>query len=137
MQNSEKVLNTLKIPHYKLLSSILLATSISTAGWLLIIFKIDVYETTSIGLNLFFISGFLSLSGIYCLILFMMKRWKNDDKVYIKDISISLRQGVLLSICTLLCLGLLMLDLLRLWNGLLLVSITTLIEFYMSSKDDL
>ena len=60
-----------------------------------------------------------------------------EDNVYLKHLIISLRQGVLLSACTNICLVLLMLGLLRIWNGLIIVTVMTLLEFYFSGKDEL
>lgn len=129
--------NFFSIPHYRILFLIILATLISWAAWLLVIFKLDPFSNTGLAVSLFFISSILSFSGFFTLILFLLKKWKVGDHIYIKHIVISLRQGLLLSICTCLCLALLMLGLLRIWNGLLLVAFTMLLEFYLSGKDEL
>lgn len=125
------------IPHLKILFSISLATLLSWLAFALVVYKLDPYTSSSLALPLFFVSLFFSLSGSFSLILFIIKRWKAMKEVYVKHIMISLRQGTLLSLCTNLCLLLLMFNLLRIWNGLLLVFIMMLIEFYMSGKDDL
>ena len=127
----------LQVPHYKMLSMIAFTTLVSWVAWLLVLFKLDPLSATDIALSLFFMSGFFALMGTFAIILFFLKKWKAEDRVYLKHVTISLRQGFLLSICTLLCLALLMLGLLRVWNGLLLVSLMMLIEFYLSLKDEL
>ena len=127
----------LSIPHYKILAIIALATTVSWAAWLLAVMKLDPYESTDLALSLFFISIVLALTGTFTIILFFLKKWRTQDKVYVKHVTISLRQGLLLSLCTSVCLALLMLGLLRVWNGLLIVALITLIEFYFSSKDEI
>lgn len=71
------------------------------------------------------------------MILFLLKKWRSDNEVFMKHILISVRQGFLLSSSTTLCLALLMLGLLRIWNGILIVALMMMIEFYLSGKDEL
>ena len=125
-----------QIPHFRVLSVIAFATFLSGLAWLLVLIKLDPYETIDLAISLFFLSFFFFLTGIFCLMLFFIRAFKKDHNVLVKDIFISLRQGMLLSLCTCLCLALLMLGLLRIWNGFLLVSIVTLLEFYLSQGED-
>ncbi len=127
----------LSIPHYRILFIIIFASVLSWAAWLLVITKLDPFAQASLALPLFFASSLLAFSGTFTLILFMLKRWRAGDQIYIKHVTVSLRQGILLSVCTCVCLGLLMLGLLRIWNGLLLVAFMMLLEFYLSGKDEL
>lgn len=127
----------LQIPHYRILFIIIFATMMSWAAWLLVIWKLDPFNSPGLALPLFFASSLLAFSGSFTLILFFLKRWKTGDHVYIKHVIISLRQGILLGVCTCICLGLLMLGLLRVWVGLLLVAFMMLLEFYLSGKDEL
>jgi hypothetical protein len=127
----------LSIPHYRILFIIIFASTLSWAAWLLVITKLDPFAQASLALPLFFASSLLAFAGTFTLILFTLKRWKAGDQIYIKHVTVSLRQGILLSMCTCLCMGLLMLGLLRIWNGLLLVAFIMLLEFYLSGKDEL
>lgn len=129
--------NILDIPHYRLIFFISLAAIISWGAWLLVIFNLDPYSSTKLALSLFFFSLFLALTGTFAIILFLLKKWRADNEIYVKHVIISLRQGFLLSASTIFCLALLMLGLLRIWNGLIIVIIITLIEFYLSGKDEL
>lgn len=129
--------NWLKIPHYRVLSSILLASFFCFAALLLLLYKLDPYENTAMALSLFFVVDFFLLTGIFTSILFFLKKWKSHDKIYLKHMNISMRQGVFLSILVNICLGLLILGLLRVWNGLLIVSIITLLEYNFSLRDEL
>jgi len=125
------------IPHYKLLSAITLTALISWSAWLLVIYKLDPYEATSMALSLFFLSFTFSIAGTFTIILFFLKKKKTKNEIYIKHVMISLRQGILLGVCTSTCLLLLMFGMLRMWNGFLLVILIMLFEFYLSGKDEL
>jgi hypothetical protein len=129
--------NILELPHYKMLASIVFTTVLSWVAWLLVIFKLDPWSATDLALSLFYSSSFFALTGSFTIVLFMLKKIKAKNHVHLKHVTISLRQGFLLSTCTLICIALLMLSLLRVWNGLLLVSLMMLIEFYLSLKDEL
>jgi len=129
--------NLLHIPHYRILAFVLIATLFSWAAWAMVILKLDPYESTDLALTLFFISTVLALAGTFTILLFFLKKWRTDSEIYVKHLIISFRQGILLSICTSICLALLMFGLLRIWNGLLLAVIMMLIEFYLSGKDEL
>lgn len=137
MPESDHHRKLLSIPHYRILFIIIFASAFSWAAWLLVITKLDPFASASLALPLFFASSLLAFSGTFTLILFALKRWKAGDQIYIKHVTVSLRQGILLSVCTCICLGLLMLGLLRIWNGLLLVAFMMLLEFYLSGKDEL
>jgi len=125
------------VPHYRLLSLIFLIALLGWGAWLLVIYKFDPYNSPGLALAFFFLSSFFAFSGTFAIILFFLKKWRARDQIYIKHVLISLRQGILLSLCTCLCLALLMLGLLRIWNGLLLVALIMLVEFYLSGKDEL
>jgi hypothetical protein len=127
----------LQIPHYKLLFIISFATALSWSAWAVVILKLDPELSTDLALPLFFLSLAPALAGTFAIILFFIKKWRAQSKIYVKHVTISLRQGILLSACTSLCLFFLMFGLLRIWNGLILVAIMTLLEFYFSSKDEL
>lgn len=127
----------LVIPHYRTLLYFGLGTALAWAGWAVVLEKLDPFTNPNLALPLFFITTFVSLSGTFTILLSLLKKWKSKDQMYLKHVMISLRQGVLLSLCTTLCLGLLMLGFLRVWNGLILVTLMMLIEFYFSGKDEL
>ncbi len=126
-----------QIPHYRFLGFIFFATVLSWGAWGLVIQKLDPYSNPELALVLFYLSIFLAFTGTFTLIFFFIKKWKTDNEIYLKHLTISLRQGFLLSFCTTVCLLLLMLGLLRLWNGLLVAALVTLLEFYWSGKDEL
>ena len=120
-----------------ILTSTLLMTILSWAACGLVIAKLDPYIDTGPALGLFFFSAFLGLTGTFTLVLFYMKQWRIAGVHPGKHLEVSLRQGFLLGLSTILCLGLLMLGLLRIWNSLLIVLLITLIEFYFSGGEEL
>lgn len=123
--------------HKNLLTGILIEVLLCWLAWILVVYKLDPYETTGLALTLFFISLTGALSGSFALVLFYIKKWRSESALSHKQVGISLRQGILLALCTGLCLGLLALGILRIWNGLLIVTLMMLLEFYLSAKDDL
>ena len=127
----------LVIPHYRTLFYFGLGTALSWTAWFVVLEKLDPFLNPNFALPLFFLTSFVALTGTFTILLSLLKKWKNKDQIYHKHVMISLRQGTLLSLCTSLCLGLLMLGFLRVWNGLILVTLMMLIEFYFSGKDEL
>lgn len=127
----------LLIPQLRIVAVVLLATLVSWTGFFLVLTKLDPYSATELSLSLFFLTSLMSLTGTFGLLLFLLKKWRSEDRIYVKHVMISLRQGFLLSFCTNLCMGLLVIGLLRIWNGLLLVILIMLLEFYFSQRDDL
>jgi len=127
----------LLIPQLRIVAIVLLTTLVSWTGFGLVVNKLDPYATPELALSFFFITLLMSLTGTFALLLFLIKKWRSEDRIYVKHVMISLRQGFLLSACTNICLALLMFGLLRMWNGLLLVILIMLVEFYFSQRDDL
>lgn len=111
-----------------------LTALVSWAAWGMVIAKLDPYESTSLALGLFFISLFFAFIGLFTVIGFGLRRWIGKNEIYYHHLSVSLRQGLLLSLCTLLCIGFLMLGVLKWWNGLLVVTMAVLIEMYITSR---
>ncbi len=102
---------------------------------ILIVFKLNPYEQTTLALILFMISFFLAMGSLYSGILLAIKLWRMKEEWPLSSLAISVRQGYILSLGTVLCLALLVLGLLRLWNGVLIVILITLLEAYFSQKD--
>lgn len=127
----------LEIPHYRVLAGIIGATTLSLLAFFLVLLKLNPFESPSLAIPFFIISLTLSLTGIFTTLLFYIKKWKSQNEVYLKHLMISLRQGLLLSLTAALCLLLLMFGILRIWNGVLILILVTLLEFYLSGKDEL
>ncbi len=126
-----------KIPHYRILSFIAIGGVAGLAGLIMTITNLDPYESTGVAMPFFFLSAFFTLTSSYTILLFLAKKVKIQEAIGVKHVLVSFRQAILLSVSTLLCMALLILGLLRVWNGLLIVSIITLVEFYLSGRDEL
>ena len=116
------------------LLTIAVTALISWLAWGMVVLKLDPYESQSMALGLFFISLFFALIGSFTLFGFGLRQWIGKNKVYYHHLSVSLRQGLLLSFCTLLCIGFLIMGVLKWWNGLLVITIAVLIELYITSR---
>lgn len=127
--------NLLPTPYRKYLISIGIAGLFSWAAFWVVIFKLDPYQSTALALFFFFLSLFFALTTTFTFIGFYVRKWFSKNEIYFRHINISLRQGALLSFCALGCLFFLLLGVLTWWNGLLLVVIITLLEFYFTSKE--
>ena len=118
----------------KYLSGIALAGSISWLAWILVVSKLNPFESTSLALILFFISLLFALTSTFTLLGFFFRKWLNRNEIYYEHLHVSLRQGALLSFCSIGCLIFLFLGILTWWNGLLLVTVITLVEFYFTAQ---
>ncbi len=120
----------------KIILNIAAATVLSWLGVALVVWKLDPYESTELALIFFFIAFLFALCGSFTLLLSKIKQLQVKEDFGFHHIQISLRQGVILGLCTTVCLALLMLGLLRIWNGLTIVFVMSLIEFYFSRLDE-
>ncbi|HCW32836.1 MAG: hypothetical protein UT55_C0093G0009 [Candidatus Peregrinibacteria bacterium GW2011_GWE2_39_6] len=103
-------------------------------AWVIVIFKLDPFESTGWILVLFFLSLFLALIGSFTLLGFGLRCWLGKEEVSYYHLTVALRQGILLSLCTLLCVGFLMLGILKWWNGFLLLIIAVLVESFITGR---
>ncbi len=122
-------------PEKKYIQPLIIAGGISTVGWLVVVMKLDPYESTGLALALFFLSLLIALTCIFTLTGFYLRKWVTQNEVSISYINTSIRQGLLLSLCTIICLAFLLLGVLTWWNGLLVVAIIVLLESYITSKN--
>lgn len=114
---------------------IFIAATFGWASWGLVIHKLSPYTSPVPALTLFYTSLFIALTATFALFGFYLRVWLNKNEIYHQHINIALRQGVLLSI--IMCTGLLFqrLRVLTWWDGLLLVLIMILVEFYFMAKE--
>lgn len=91
------------------------------------------HTVSSLALLLFFLSAFFALTASFTLCGFGLRLWFHHYEIYLDHLNISLRQGILLALCTLTALALLLLNALTWWSGVLLIGITMLVEFYFSN----
>lgn len=112
-----------------------LAAIFSWTAWVLVLFKLDPFESTLLALFFFFISFFFASTSTLTLLGFYLRKFIYQNEVFTSHLNVALRQGLLLTLCILGCLIFLMLGVLTWWDGLLLVGIIVLVEFYFSSSE--
>lgn len=114
------------------LAIIIFAFVISCFAWLLTIMKLDPFESTGLALFFFFLSLFVTLTSLFTLLGFFVRRVVTRNEILYNHFNVSLRQGLLLSLCTLILLTFLLLGVLTWWDGFLVVLIAFLFELYFS-----
>lgn len=121
--------------HNTYLLSIFIATVFGWASWAVVINKLSPFTSPQLALSLFYSSLFVALTGTLTLIIYYLRAWLNKGEIYNAHLNISLRQGVLLSAMICIAIGFQRLKVLTWWDGLLLLAIVLLIEFYFMARD--
>jgi hypothetical protein len=106
---------------------------LSLGALVLVIWYIDPIKAGIPGLVLFYGSAFLFLSAIFVLFFTWMRKSDSPEKVQI-NLSLSFRQGILISLLTIGLLLFAQFRILRWWDGLLLVVGTLLIELHFLTR---
>lgn len=109
------------------------STLFALAGWILVLFNIDPEKSGAVGQFLFYGSTFLLFSGIFILFFTWLGKKSDGETAEVVHISVSFRQGVLLSLLTLILLFFQQNRILTWWDGLLAVAGIFLIELYFLS----
>jgi len=122
-------------PEKRYMQPLIGAAVVSWTGWAVVISKLDPYESTGLALALFFLSMLMALTCTFSVIGFYLRKWITKNEISINYINTSIRQGLLLAMCTLICIAFLLLGVLTWWNGLLVVAIIVLLEFYITSRN--
>ncbi len=121
--------------HNKYLAIIATAGVISWIAWMVVLNKLDPFESTGLALALFFLSLFLALTCTFTVGGYYLRVWLNHNEIYFNHINIAFRQGVLLTLIATGCLIFQLLGVLTWWSGLLFIGAVTLIEFYFMAKE--
>lgn len=105
-------------------------------AWVFVIFYIDPEDSGMVGKIFFYSSLFLFMSGLWITIfIWIRKRFLGEDAA-IKNIGLSFRQGILISIFIVAVVALLGMNYLLWWNVLLILAGIFLLEFYFLSRDN-
>ncbi|MAF13395.1 MAG: hypothetical protein CMI53_00675 [Parcubacteria group bacterium] len=113
---------------------IVLGTVIASLSWAMIIFYLDPEYTNFFGFSLFYLSFFLTLSGIIFIISDTIKARLFRRQLVYSRLKTSIRQAILFSTLIIGWLFLRSQGLLRWWNILLLILILTALEFFFISS---
>lgn len=119
--------------------------AVAVVGWMsmfLVVSKLDpctgpgdlffCAATSASSVILFFLSLFFALTATFSLFGFGIRIWLHKYEIYLDHLNVSIRQGIMLSLCALGCLGLLLLNALTWWSGFLLLAIIILLELYFA-----
>jgi hypothetical protein len=117
------------------LLGIILATLFSWATWVVVLLKLSPFTLPQMALSAFFASLFIALTGTFALFIYYLHLWRSAQASKISDLNTALRQGFLLSAMINIGLVFQRQRVLTWWDGLLLLFIVLLIEYYFMSRD--
>jgi Na+/melibiose symporter-like transporter len=120
--------------HNRYLAIIGTAGALSWTAWIVVINKLDPYESTGLALGLFYLSLFFALVCTFTVAGFYFRVWLNKNEIYYSHINIALRQGFLLTVIALGCLTFQLLGVLTWWSGMLFIACVTMVEFYFMAR---
>lgn len=111
----------------------LIATLLSWASWLLILFMVAPSEAGLLGFIFFYISLFLGLLGTVALVGLLIRHMKTRNKFIVEKVIISFRQATWLALLIVVSLLLQSYRLLTWWNIALILLIASFLEFFFMS----
>ena len=117
------------------LLSIIIATIFGWASWGVVIKKLSPFTSPELALSLFYSSLFIALTGTFALLIYYLKALLNKGRPHSVQMNVAIRQGILISAMIVVALAFQRLKVLTWWDGLLLLFIVLLIEFYFMSRD--
>ncbi|MBU1992719.1 MAG: hypothetical protein ABH856_02550 [Patescibacteria group bacterium] len=120
--------------HRNYLTTISIAGLLSWAAFVVVLNKLNPYESPLLALPFFFVSLFLALACTFAVLGFYFRVWLYKNEVFYSHINVALRQGVLLGFIACGTLGFKLLGVLTWWTGLLFVMAVTMLELYFSAK---
>lgn len=115
--------------------ALVLSTALCVAAWIMTVENVDPERAGMFGLILFYASFFVSAVGIAALIGLYIRILFTNNEVLFAHIAPSFRQGMLLAACLTVLLFLQGSRLLTWWDGLLVVLIISLTEFYFHMRE--
>lgn len=121
--------------HTKYLSIVAVAGIVSWVAWVVVISKLDPFESKGLALGMFYLSLLIALTCTFTILGFYLRLWLNNNEFFYQHIHLALRQGILLSIIVLGCLTFQILRVLTWWSGALLILTVTFVEMYFVAKD--
>jgi len=110
------------------------STFLAFLAWGLVVFNADPEKGGATVKFVFYFTLFLFLSGIFILVLSLLRRKLGKDGMALSDLGMSFRQGALLSVLTIILLILQSFRYLTWWDGLLAVAGIFLVELYFLTK---
>lgn len=121
--------------HRQYILGLLAATVLSWISLAVVLFKLSPFSQPVFSLTAFYLSFGLALSGFFTLIFYGLRRWANRSEIHNVHFSSSLRQGTLVALMLVIGLGFQRLRILTWWDGLLILAIVLMIEFWFMGRD--
>lgn len=123
--------------HKHYLSVFGVAALVSWVAWIVVLFKLDPFQSTELAMGLFYVSFLIALSCTFTVVGFYFRMWLHKNEIFYHHIHIAFRQGILLTVIVLGCLTFQLLGVLTWWSGFLLITAITLFEFYFAAREPL
>lgn len=121
--------------HSSYISGLFIAAIFGWASWGVVVSKLSPFTTTSLALSLFYASLLIALAATFTLINYYLRTSLKKNQLHINYINVALRQGFLLAIMVNVALAFQRLKVLTWWNGLLLLAVVLLVEFYFTARE--
>lgn len=131
--------------HKDYIYSLGIVALVGWTAWLLVLLKLEpchVYSSTTfcesisgVAITFFYASLLFALSATFALVGYIARVKLYHNEVFSSHLNISLRQGILLSICSISCLGLLSLGVLKWWTTLVVFTMIIFIEFFFLNRE--
>lgn len=115
--------------------ALVLASGVSALSLFLVLSRIDPFTDETLGLILFFISLFFTVSSILSLVGYGIRMVFYRDELMMNHFNISLRQGVVLGVCICAVMGLQVMRTLTWWTGVIVILLSFLIEIYFVARE--
>ncbi len=104
-------------------------------AWISILLNVNPFETNWRGFSLFYLSLFFTLVSFFTLLAFFI-RCKISKHPAFSLVGVSFRQGILFSVVLTGALALQGFKMLNWWNGVLLLFIVLVVEFYFIRQEE-
>jgi len=114
--------------------SLRLFTITSLCAFLGVIFFIGPIDVGMVAYGLFYVTTFLWITGCSILVLTHMRERFMQDAILSKDLSVTLRQGILIGLLICILLALQQFRILTWWDALLSIAAILLIELYFITR---
>lgn len=121
--------------HRQYILGLIGATLLSWISLFLVVTKLSPFTQPLFSLMAFYLSLTLALSGLFSIIFYTLRRWVNHSEIRNTHLSSSLRQGTLIALLLVIGLGFQRLRILTWWDGLLILAIILMIEFWFMGRD--
>jgi hypothetical protein len=117
-----------------LLATLLIA-ALGWGSWIVVILKLSPFTSAGLALGLFYSSLFVALTGTLSLINYWIRVHFTPAVPEGQPLNTALRQGMLLSFMVCIALAFQRLKVLTWWDGILLLAVVLLVEFYFMSRE--